>query len=140
MMTDKIVEELEVREFMRRVDSLETQMKTILDQRGEDKAQFARVDEQIRGLREQAKSHSDTQSQVSTQMNAKLDKLVSVLGADDDDHAPGEIRRDFSYLRVKRERAESAYDWWGKALVGLVVVALGSILVTGLKAYLTAPR
>lgn len=125
---------MEVSELINRVAALENTTQTILVEQRSQATQIIRMDEQVKGVRAQAKEHNSEQAKAVKEMDAKLDKLVAAVGADDS--SPSDLRKDFAFVRASRVARESTTEWIRRSVIGLVVMTIATLIVIGAVHYL----
>lgn len=105
----------------------------------EGREQMIRLDEQVKGMREQNKSHHDTQTNLIKELSEGQNKLMasvgimlSAVGIDPTDaRSIEETRKDFFSVRDTRLTRKAGKDWFIKTMIGALTVAMLGLLYLG---------
>ncbi len=140
-----------------RLEAVERAVAAQNSQYTELKVDMARIDTEIKGIREQARAHSEMQTKATTDLKHQLDethkstqtlvsdsarelqesvdKIVSALGIDEDPHAAYTLRYDLKFLKGLRKGREDALSVVWRTLIGLTLTATAVLLVLGIASY-----
>lgn len=96
-----------------------------------------RLDEAVKGLREQGKEHNTKQLELMATAGQNISALLSAMGIDPTKPETVEaVRKDFIEMRNRRVKREGAWDWFTKSLIGGLVAAGLFALWEGIKSQL----
>lgn len=150
-------QEADILELNYRLKAAESNIESHRALFSEIQKEMVRTDEGLKGVREQAKAHSKTTSEAiadikkqmgldrismetmiaasTRELQQGLDKVISALGIDEDVHAASQLRDNLKVLSGMIMARKEDITAIKRGMIGLIVIALGTIIVLGLKAY-----
>lgn len=129
-----------------RIETVEKDSKSHAEAFTNLRIELTRVDENVKGIREQAKAHSENQTKAMTTMETFfsrameeqhkiLDRISSALGIDEDIHAAASLRKNLQRLADLNNTRDGDLRAIRNWIIIAVLGTIGVLIILGFRKY-----
>lgn len=116
-------------------------------QYSEIKTEIVRLEEGVKGIREQARAHYEKNGaansnlttlvgSVGKELQDSIDTIATSLGINEDEHAASSLRQSIIMLNKMRVSREETITWVRRGFITLILGGFATILIAGIKVLL----